>query len=92
MSIISVEEAIDALRSVAGEPLGRGSLTDSRSLPCLRQRLPLLHNAVDEEPAAVRAGPGVTRGASSGDLLGSGGFDTPASKEARMNNVLRNYT
>jgi hypothetical protein len=40
----------------------------------------------------VRAGPGVTRGASSGDLLGSGGFDTPASKEARMNNVLRNYT
>jgi hypothetical protein len=45
---------------------------------------------VHEELALVQAERGVTAELHPVSALGLRGFDTPASKEARMNNLLRN--
>src|SRR5204862_653362 len=88
----AVEQAGLALCAPAVPPLARRSLADAGGLGRRHQRPALLFYALDQELAAVRAGAGVSVKSHPVSSLLLGGSTSPAFKEARMNNVVRNYT
>jgi hypothetical protein len=74
----------------AGQPLGGGALAHSGGLGRLRER-PLSFEAAYEQASAFRAGTGITVQLHPVSSLIWVASAPPAFKEARMNNVVRNY-
>ena len=87
----AIGEAGFALAPVATDPLRAGPLAHSGGLGRLRERPALFNDAADHDCPALWAEGGVSVQLHPVSSLELGGFDTPASKEARMNNVVRNY-
>jgi hypothetical protein len=87
----AVEQARLSLGSPAGEPLGGGAPAHSGGLGRLREQ-PLSFEALYEQAPAFRAGTGITVQLHPVSSLSLGGSTPPAFKEARMNNVVRNYS
>ncbi len=82
-----VGHLIDRLRSD-----GVDAVLFSHGLGRLRQRPAVLDNATHHHRPAFRPELGVSVELHPESSLGLGGLTPPASKEARMNNVLRNYS
>src|SRR5690606_28091084 len=74
----SIEKACLALGAPARKPLARGPLRDPRGLGRPRGRPSLPLDPLDEKPAAVRAGAGVTVKLHPVSSLGLGWFDAPS--------------
>lgn len=88
----AVEQPSVPLHPPAAQPLARRPLADAGGLGRRRQRPALLFDAPDQELATVRAGASVSVELHPVSSLNLGGSAPPAFKEARMNNVVRNYT
>jgi hypothetical protein len=78
--------------AVALEPLGCRALATACGLGRLYERPASLEHPLTDEPAAARTGPMVSVESHPVTSLGLRLLTPPASKEARMNNVLRNYS
>ncbi len=99
---LAVAEFVDnALQAERGRPrplVGSGQPTSRRCARSLRRPRRLRERPVRCDDAADHGRPSLRpEGRVSVEphpvsSLGLGGFDTPASKETRMNNVLRNYS
>jgi hypothetical protein len=78
--------------AIAPHPLASGTRAHSGGLGRLRERDPLLENPPDHGRPALRAERRVSVNLQSGISLVLVASTPPASKEIRMNNVLRNYS
>jgi hypothetical protein len=87
----AIQQSCLALGPPTGKPLASGSLGHPRRLcgPLDRPTIPL--NSIDQQPATDRAEPRVSVNSHPASPW-CWGFEPPASKEARMNNIPRNYT
>ena len=77
---------------IPAEPLRGRPLAATRRLGRLPQRPPLLKHPPTDQQTAARTGPMISVKLHPVTSSGAGGFDTPSLQEARMNNVLRNYS
>jgi hypothetical protein len=75
-----------------GKPLAGRSLAHSGRLRGLLDPPALSLDALDQQPATVRTGTGVTVEPHPVPPWAWVAWQLPASKEARTNNLLRNYT
>src|SRR5215207_9960104 len=80
-----------AIRSITRHPLASGADADFSGLGRRSQRPFLLDNATAQSPTSIQAERSVSVQLHPVPSLGAGCVAAPASKEARMNNVLRNY-
>jgi hypothetical protein len=87
----AIQESGISLSAPAVQPLAGRALADAGGLGRHHQRPVLLFDALDQQLAAVRAGAGVSVDLHPVSSLLLGGSTPPAFKEARMNNVVRNY-
>src|SRR5436190_22465156 len=76
---------------MASQPPRGRPLADPGSLGRRRQRPPLINNTTTEQQPRIAGRSGRYRAASSVSSLDWGLRQPPASKEARMNHLLRNY-